>query len=81
VKLWPTPNASDATKWSNQSLADRQAKGQQVRLVTAVAPEGGMGGQLNPQFVEWLMGFPIGHTDLKPSEMPLSRSGRSSSPK
>jgi hypothetical protein len=24
---------------------------------------------------------PIGHTDLKPSEMPLSRSGRSSSPK
>lgn len=30
-------------------------------------------GQLNPQWVEWLMGFPEGWTDLKPSEMPLSR--------
>ncbi len=24
-------------------------------------------GSLNPTWVEWLMGFPIGHTDLKPS--------------
>ena len=28
------------------------------------------GGQLNPTWVEWLMGFPIGFTELKPSEMP-----------
>lgn len=28
------------------------------------------GGQLNPEFVEWLMGFPIGWTDLEASEMP-----------
>ena len=26
------------------------------------------GGQLNPTWVEWLMGFPIGWTDLEPSE-------------
>jgi DNA (cytosine-5)-methyltransferase 1 len=26
------------------------------------------GGQLNPQWVEWLMGFPIGWTDLEDSE-------------
>jgi len=25
---------------------------------------------LNPRFVEWLMGFPIGHTDSEPSETP-----------
>jgi len=25
---------------------------------------------LNPEFVEWLMGYPIGHTDLKPLETP-----------
>jgi hypothetical protein len=25
-----------------------------------------IGGQLNPNWVEWLMGWPIGHTDLKP---------------
>lgn len=28
------------------------------------------GGQLNPTWVEWLMGFPIGWTDLDVSEMP-----------
>ena len=28
------------------------------------------GGQLNPTWVEWLMGFPIGFTELNPSEMP-----------
>ncbi|MDN3562143.1 hypothetical protein QWY95_19750 [Halomonas neptunia] len=69
VKKWPTPNASDAQKWSNQSLQERKEKGQQVRLNTAVAPEGGQGGQLNPTWVEWLMGWPIGWTELKPLEM------------
>lgn len=69
VQLWPTPNASDANKWSNQTLADRIAKKQQVRLNTAVSPEGGKGGQLNPTWVEWLMGWPTGWTDLKPLAM------------
>ena len=27
-----------------------------------------IGGQLNPPWVEWLMGWPIGWTDLKPLE-------------
>ena len=27
------------------------------------------GGQLNPDWEEWLMGWPIGHTALKPLEM------------
>jgi len=31
--------------------------------------EAGTGGQLNPDWVEWLMGWPIGWTDLKPSGM------------
>ncbi len=69
VMNFPTPTASDATKWSNQSLAERKAKGQQVRLNTAVSPRGGNGGRLNPDWVEWLMGWPIGWTDLKPLEM------------
>ena len=30
------------------------------------------GGQLNPTWVEWLMGFPLGYTDLKPSATPSS---------
>ena len=31
-----------------------------------------VGGQLNPPWVEWLMGFPIGWTDLKVSATPSS---------
>ena len=31
-----------------------------------------VGGQLNPMWVEWLMGWPIGWTDLKPLEMDKS---------
>jgi hypothetical protein len=30
------------------------------------------GGQLNQMWVEWLMGWPIGWTDLKPLEMDKS---------
>lgn len=69
VMNFPTPTASDANKWSNESLAERKAKGRQIRLNTAVSPEGGNGGRLNPNWVEWLMGWPIGWTDLKPLEM------------
>jgi DNA (cytosine-5)-methyltransferase 1 len=37
------------------------------------------GGPLNPPWVEWLMGFPIGWTELPPSETPSSRRSRSGS--
>lgn len=35
-----------------------------------------IGGQLNPTWVEWLMGFPLGWTDLEPSEMRSSPRSR-----
>lgn len=38
-----------------------------------------LGGSLNPEWVEWLMGFPPGWTALEPSEMPLSRKSLKSS--
>jgi len=66
VKMWRTPNSSDANKWSKQSIEERLAKGQQIRLNTQVSPDGSQAGQLNPDWVEWLMGWPIGWTDLKP---------------
>lgn len=62
IKQFRTPNASDGAKWSNQSQAEREAKGQQVRLCHQL----GVGGLLNPEWVEWLMGWPIGHTALEP---------------
>ncbi len=37
-----------------------------------------IGGSLNPTWVEWLMGFPLGWTDLEPSAMPSSRRSRRS---
>ena len=39
----------------------------------------GCNGSLNPGWVEWLMGFPIGWTALKDLEIPLSRRSRKSS--
>lgn len=35
-----------------------------------------IGGQLNPNWVEWLMGWPPGWTDLKPLEMDKCRNAR-----
>ena len=56
VKLYTTPCAADATGTTG---------GKNHRsLRTEVA------GQLNPMWVEWLMGFPIGWTDLNVSETP-----------
>lgn len=56
VKLFTTPCASDS-RGSNGG-------GNHRSLRTDVA------GQLNPEWVEWLMGFPIGWTDLSASETP-----------
>jgi hypothetical protein len=68
VKNWPTPTASDSagggSQWSKT----------QMTLTTAVlAPEGvrleeTRGGGLNPTWVEWLMGWPLGWTDFAPLE-------------
>jgi hypothetical protein len=48
-------------------------------LGRAVNQAGATGGSLNPTWVEWLMGFPLGWTALEPSETPSSRRSRKSS--
>lgn len=53
--LWPTPRAF----MHKDSCVDR-GKGNLGEVV---------GGPLNPPWVEWLMGWPLGWTDLKPLEM------------
>jgi hypothetical protein len=75
--LWPTPTKSDATR--GPTTPERNDKGLGgVSLISAAthwtdpvtreikkdAPRG----KLNPTWVEWLMGFPMGWTDLKPLE-------------
>ena len=66
---WPTPAASDykgAPKLKTIHTRESQSS-RGVRLPEHLAKVSGaeVGGHLNPMWVEWLMGFPIGHTDLK----------------
>ena len=61
LSSWPTPTARD---WKGPS--GRSIKGLERDLPAAV----GNGGRLNPAWIEWLMGFPAGWTDLNVSETP-----------
>ena len=65
---FPTPNARD---WKDgKTSGNRKSPGLGV-----VAHSGtSSGGQLNPTWVEWLMGWPIGWTDLNPLAMGRSPS-------
>jgi hypothetical protein len=55
----PTPQKSDYKGPNNSGSGSKSANG----LATLA------GGQLNPPWVEWLMGWPVGWTDLAPLEM------------
>ena len=69
---WPTPQASDHRdrgNMSNPCVQRRVEIGKQISLSQSVHPTSG---QLNPPWVEWLMGWPQGWTDLKPLEMDKS---------
>ena len=56
--LWPTPTAHNAKEAAYPSEYNRKTP----TLATHA------GGKLNPTWVEWLMGWPLGWTDLKPLE-------------
>lgn len=55
---FPTPLTRD---WKSGTGADHGIHSPPLSSV--------VGGQLNPDWTEWLMGWPIGWTDLKPLEM------------
>lgn len=74
VKKWPTPQARDWKDGTNPKPHGRHSPS----LGVAVA-EQNISGALNPTWVEWLMGFPIGHTDLELSETPSFPKSRKSS--
>jgi len=62
--LWPTPTAHNAK--------EAGCPAEHTRNTPSLAAK--VGGKLNPQWTEWLMGWPINHTALKQSEMVKSRS-------
>ena len=71
--LWPTPQASDNRDRGNLSsgaVKRRREKGKQISLSQSVSE---VSGQLNPTWVEWLMGFPLGWTVSKVWETRSSR--------
>jgi hypothetical protein len=65
VKMWPTPTAS-AAKGSSPATLTRSNGRSRIndRLDHKVMDIDN--GQLNPTWVEWLMGWPSDHTGLKP---------------
>jgi hypothetical protein len=84
---WPTPTSRDWKDGSAQACANVSANGHLGRVVhqrptpppaqlaglAGMDLAGSVGGSLNPTWVEWLMGFPLGWTALDASEMPSSR--------
>jgi hypothetical protein len=66
---WPTPTCSDIYTGNLKSTQQKEGSMHSVTLPQAVrGAEQINNGQLNPMWVEWLMGWPIGWTDLKPLE-------------
>ena len=73
VTKWPTPRCHDA---NDSSMIDKtkvltsKCNSERLGLVAEVYRRTGLdGGKLNPDWVDWLMGFPIFWTALKPMEM------------
>jgi len=66
--FWPTPNASQGGTTGNWKPVRDSGHTVQLSLAQSVRnlriQQGKPFGGLNPTWVEWLMGFPIGHTDL-----------------
>jgi hypothetical protein len=55
VRMWPTPTTQDSKNNGQASQHERNTKPLNAEV----------GGSLNPQWVEWLMGYPEGWTDLE----------------
>lgn len=61
-QMWPTPTA--ITNSGGAAMCKWGGSGSREKLRQMVTPEE-LNGQLNPMWVEWLMGFPLGWSDLE----------------
>lgn len=77
---WPTPTVA-MHKGSSERAMTRRDDPSRLNARLDYATERGeiKRGRLNPTWVEWLMGFPLGWSALEPSATPLSRKSRKSS--
>tara|TARA_R110000796_G_scaffold35648_2_gene91467 strand:- start:61 stop:870 length:810 start_codon:yes stop_codon:yes gene_type:complete len=78
VNMWPTPTATEYKGARSKEAMERTGRNpltNSLRDCVATGEEeleGKLNGSLNPTWVEWLMGYPSGWTDLKDSETPSS---------
>ncbi|MDB4311935.1 hypothetical protein N9937_00755 [bacterium] len=58
--FWPTPNVCDSTRGTPETPEQKKKRGANTgwSLIDV------LGYTPHPEFAEWLMGLPIGHTDL-----------------
>jgi len=66
VRMYPTPMAGKRDASPKTKLDGKP----NLAMVARSLDSNPNGGTLNPNWVEWLMGFPIGWTDLEASETP-----------
>jgi len=66
-RMWPTPHKSCGTGPGTQGDTTCGGSGHKAMLKGTDLEKGR--GTLNPTWVEWLMGWPLGWTDLKPLAM------------
>ena len=68
--LWPTPTSRDYRSSMKLETVDKRqaASSRGVNLSDHIQKVERNNGALNPTWVEWLMGFPLGWTDLNHSE-------------
>lgn len=64
VKKWPTPKASD---WKRSAMSPSELNRNSPSLGAVLSQSVQTTGQLNPVWVEWLMGYRLGHTELDAS--------------
>jgi hypothetical protein len=65
VKMWPTATARDYKGGRTPETLAKAGRNETNSLPDAVNAQMGKTGSLNPQWVEWLMGYPEGWTDLE----------------
>ncbi len=74
--LWPTPTKTDfkdcglSANSTQRQARDFLNKNFKSTKRTTMAYAAVYGTPMPVEFSEWLMGFPLGHTDLQPAEMP-----------
>lgn len=66
VRLWPTPTETMHKGSSPAALTRKDGQDRSRDRLDHFLQSLEGSGALNPTWVEWLMGFPTGHTDLQP---------------